>query len=140
MNREANVAFVCLHGSAKSVIAAAHFRNLVCAFGKDIPTLALGMEPDAAFPPDVIAGLQRDGVSPGASAPQAISRDLLRSASHVVSFGPDVSPFIPAGCEVIYWNGVPNVSHGYDAARTEILARVARLVEHEIVEESGLVE
>lgn len=138
--KTAPIVFVCLHGSAKSVIAAAHFRTFVSVLGKAIPAIAAGTEPDGAFPPHVLEGLRRDGVSPGADAPLAATRELLRGASHVVSFGPDVSAIVPPGCEVVYWKDVPNVSDGYAAARDEIVKRVAMLVEHEVIEESGLAE
>src|SRR4029453_17394056 len=41
------VLFVCLHGAAKSVVAAAHFRRLASARGLSISAVAAGTEPDA---------------------------------------------------------------------------------------------
>src|SRR5919198_3447437 len=40
------VLFVCVHGAAKSVIAAAHFRKLAAARGISIDAVAAGTEPD----------------------------------------------------------------------------------------------
>src|SRR5215207_1472346 len=40
------VLFVCLHGAAKSVVGAAHFRRLAAARGLDIDAVAAGTEPD----------------------------------------------------------------------------------------------
>src|SRR5262252_2600344 len=40
------VLFVCLHGAAKSVIAAAHFRRLAAAQGLAMDAVAAGTEPD----------------------------------------------------------------------------------------------
>src|SRR5499426_1387660 len=39
------VLFVCLHGAAKSVVGAAHFRRLAAARGLDIDAVAPGVEP-----------------------------------------------------------------------------------------------
>src|SRR5919197_3449433 len=41
------VLFVCLHGGAKSVVAAAHFRRLAAARGLSVDAVAAGMETDA---------------------------------------------------------------------------------------------
>src|SRR5262250_858896 len=40
------VLFVCLHGAAKSVVAAAHFRRLAAARGLSMDAVAAGTEPD----------------------------------------------------------------------------------------------
>src|ERR671925_873480 len=42
----ARVLFVCLHGAAKSVIGAAHFRRLAAARGLSVDAVAAGTEPD----------------------------------------------------------------------------------------------
>lgn len=60
-----SVLFVCLHGSAKSVIAAAYFERLVVQRGVDVRAMSAGVEPDAEIPsgvmphamPDVTTGL-----------------------------------------------------------------------------------
>jgi hypothetical protein len=44
--RPSRVLFVCLHGAAKSVVAAAHFRRLAGAAGLGIEAVAAGTEPD----------------------------------------------------------------------------------------------
>ena len=44
---QSRVLFVCLHGAAKSVVAAAHFRRLAAARGLAIGAVAAGTEPDA---------------------------------------------------------------------------------------------
>src|SRR5689334_6039912 len=123
------VAFVCLHGSAKSVIAAAQFRNLVAALGHMADVTALGTEPDAAFPPHVLAGLQQDGLTPQEAAPQLANEATLRNAHVVVTFGPSVAQLLPPHCKVRVWGDVPNVADGYGAASQAIYRHVALLVE-----------
>jgi protein-tyrosine-phosphatase len=129
MSKTPHVAFVCLHGSAKSVIAAAHFQSLAEARGLSLPATSAGTEPDAALPPQVVAGLRQDGLDVAGVRPQAAAAATLGKATHVVTFGPDVGQWVPDGCQVTYWKDVPAVADGYDAARTEILRRVTRLVD-----------
>ena len=56
------VLFVCLHGAAKSVIAAAHFRRLAAARGLAIDAVAAGTEPDGELAPGAVKGLAGDGL------------------------------------------------------------------------------
>src|SRR5205814_1901288 len=50
----ARVLFVCLHGAAKSVIAAAHFRRLAGARGLTIDAVAAGTAPQAELAPAAV--------------------------------------------------------------------------------------
>ena len=56
------VVFVCLHGAAKSVIGAAHFRRLASARGLSIGAVAAGTEPDPQLAPGAVKGLTGDGL------------------------------------------------------------------------------
>ena len=51
------VLFVCLHGAAKSVVAAAHFRKLTAQRGLAVEAAAAGTEPDAEMGPLAVKGL-----------------------------------------------------------------------------------
>jgi protein-tyrosine-phosphatase len=119
------VLFVCLHGAAKSVIAAAHFRRLAAARGLAIDAAAAGTEPDAQLAPGAVKGLAGDGVTPAPLRPRPVTLYDLNAATRVVSFGCDVAP--ARGQRVEQWD-VPAVSEGYEAARTRIVANVERLV------------
>jgi protein-tyrosine-phosphatase len=119
------VLFVCLHGAAKSVIGAAHFRRLAAARGLSIGAVAAGTEPDAQLAPGAVKGLAADGLEPAPARPRPVTLYDLDSAARIVSFGCDVVP--GRGQRVDQWD-VPAVSHGYDAARDRIVANVERLV------------
>ena len=54
------VLFVCLHGAAKSVVAAAHFRALAEAQGLELAAVAAGTEPDPELTPAAVKGLAGD--------------------------------------------------------------------------------
>src|SRR5712691_3153907 len=56
------VLFVCLHGAAKSVVAAAHFRRLASARGLALDAVATGTEPDAELGPGAVKGLAGEGL------------------------------------------------------------------------------
>jgi protein-tyrosine-phosphatase len=120
------VLFVCLHGAAKSVVGAAHFRRLAAARGLDADAVAAGIEPDAALTPAAEAGLGAEGLAARPARPRPLTLHDLRAATRVVSFGCDVTP--AAAQPVDRWDDVPAVGDSYGAARDRIVARVERLV------------
>ena len=124
-----SVLFVCLHGSAKSVIASEHFRRFAAERGLAADTASAGTEPDAEIPPGVAQGLRGDGIDPGGLRPQAVTRADLERASRVVAFGCDLTAMAPAGLVVERWDDVPAVSENYGRARDVIAARVRGLVD-----------
>jgi protein-tyrosine-phosphatase len=119
------VLFVCLHGAAKSVVGAAHFRRLAAARGLAIDAVAAGTEPDPELAPGAVKGLAADGLRPSPSRPRPVTLYDLRNASRIVSFGCDVTP--SQGQRVDQWD-VPAVSDGYAAARDRIVTNVEKLV------------
>jgi protein-tyrosine-phosphatase len=119
------VLFVCLHGAAKSVVGAAHFRKLAAARGLALTAAAAGTEPDPELGPKAVKGLAGDGLLAAPARPRPVTLYDMQSASRVVSFGCDVTP--KAGVPVEQWD-VPNISDGYDAARDLIVKNVERLV------------
>jgi protein-tyrosine-phosphatase len=119
------VLFVCLHGAAKSVIGAAHFRRLASARGLSIGAVAAGTEPDPQLAPGAVKGLAGDGLQPAPARPRPVTLYDLNTATRVVSFGCDITP--RHGQRVDQWD-VPAVSDGYEAARDRIVANVERLV------------
>ena len=123
--RSPRVLFVCLHGAAKSVVGAAHFRRLATARGLDMTAAAAGTEPDAELTPKAVKGLAGDGLAPAPARPRPVTLYDLEAASRVVSFGCDVRP--KGGVVVDQWD-VPAISEGYEAARDSIVEKVERLV------------
>jgi protein-tyrosine-phosphatase len=119
------VLFVCLHGAAKSVVAAAHFRKLAAARGLTVSAAAAGTEPDSELAPGAVKGLAGDGLSPAPRRPRPVTLYDLESATRVVSFGCQIAPV--RGQQVEQWD-VPAVSDGYAVARDRIVANVERLV------------
>jgi protein-tyrosine-phosphatase len=122
-------AFVCLHGSAKSVVAAEHFRRLAATRGFHVDVRSAGLEPDAEIPPGVVKSLRGDGIEVGGAKPRAATAEALAGASRVIAFGCDVGAIAPVTARVERWDDVPAVSDGYERARDVIVERVRRLVE-----------
>src|SRR5262245_13280632 len=77
------VLFVCLHGAAKSVIGAAHFRRLAAARGLAMDAVAAGTEPDAELAPGAVKGLAADGLAATPGRPRPVTLFDLESATRV---------------------------------------------------------
>src|SRR4051812_3153438 len=103
----ATILFVCLHGSAKSVIAAEHLNRLARARGALLRGQSVGIEPDDTVPPHVVAGLAEDGIDVLGYAPRQATADHLAMATRIVSFGCDVSTMLSASTPVEQWDDVP---------------------------------
>jgi protein-tyrosine-phosphatase len=123
------VAFVCLHGAAKSVLAAACFERLAEARGVRVRALAAGTEPDREIAPAVLRALLAEGIDLRGERPRPVTRDDLEGAAAIVSFGPDLSRLAPPGRPVIRWDDVPALSEDFAAGRAAIQARLPALLE-----------
>ena len=126
MDSERLVVFVCEHGSAKSVVAAAHFNRLARECGLELRAVSRGTNPDDAVAPSAALGLERDGLAPG-GAPRRLSAEDLTAAIRVVAFCPLPHAY-GAADEVTVWDDVPRVGEGYESARDAIVERAIRLL------------
>ncbi len=129
MEKVHRIAFICLHGSAKSLIAAEHCRRLAARRGLVVETTSSGPEPDREVPPEVIAGLHADGIDVRGRRPERVTSQRLANASRIVSFGCALDGVAPRGIAIERWDDCPAVSDDYGTARDFIVARVRALVE-----------
>jgi arsenate reductase len=125
----AKVLFVCLHGSAKSLIAAEHFNRLAVARGLAARATSAGTEPDDAIPPHVIKGLAGDGIDVTGRRPRRPTPAEIEGAAAVVTFGCDLGALGSGAPRVIRWDDVPAVSEDFARARDAIVARVGGLLQ-----------
>jgi len=123
------VLFVCLHGSAKSVIAAEHFRRLAAERAVEVDAVSAGTEPDSEIPPKVVQGLLAGGIDVRGRHPHRVTRADLESASRVITFGCELGDLAPSGLAIERWDDVPMVSEDFARARDAILTRVSRLLD-----------
>lgn len=123
-----SVVFVCLYGSAKSLIAAEYFRRLTAQRGLDIGAISAGTDPGLEIPRNVIKGLLKDGIDVRGRVPRQLTREDLTKAWRVISFGCDLADMAPPGLTVERWDNVPAVGEGFSAARDVIVAHLQRLL------------
>lgn len=126
--REDTILFVCLHGAAKSLVAASHFQRLAGERGVEARAEFAGTAPDPELTPAAVAGLLAEGIDVRGQRPRRVTKEDVRRASRVVSFGCDLGALAP-GVPVDRWDDVPAISENYQAARDVIVARLPALLE-----------
>ena len=123
------VVFVCEHGSAKSVIAAAHFNRLAAEKGLPYRAIARGTNPDEKIPATVSNGLAADGLTASGVQPTRVSVEDVQKAVRAVTLATELPHSIPvAPAKLTKWNDVPSVSENYAAAREVIVRHVTELL------------
>ena len=123
-----SIIFVCEHGAAKSIIAAAYFDQLAKQTGLKLRALARATNPDDKLSEPTVRGLSRDGLVPTESAPQKLTRHDIQSAAQIVSFC-ELPGEYKEMTFVEQWDAIPTVSEDYDKARTEIVQRIHHLID-----------
>jgi arsenate reductase len=124
-----NVLFVCLHGSAKSLIAAEYFNRLAAARRSKAQATSAGTEPDDAIPPRVVQDLRDDGIDVAGRRPRRPTGADVEGAALVVTFGCDLGDLASRGRRIERWDDVPAVSENFQRARDAIVARVTTLLD-----------
>lgn len=127
MEQEAKVIFVCEHGAAKSVIAAAYFNQLASQMGLDMRAVARGTYPDEEFSPQTLRGLAEEGLTPTELVPQKLTVTELQSAQRVITFC-DLPAEYPQQTPGERWEDVPPVSKSYEKARDVIVEHIHQML------------
>ena len=126
-NGKTTVVFVCLHGSVKSQMAAAHFNRIASERGLPFTAISRGIEVDTSIPTRIRDGLNLDGLAPTDDIPIGLTTDEADRATKVVAF--DTVPEERRGTsEVTYWSDVPPATKDYAAARDVIVRHIDTLV------------
>jgi len=121
------ILFVCEHGSAKSVIAAAYFNKLAGEMGLNLKAVARGTHPDQELSPKAVQGLLEDGLQPTESTPQNILPVEAESARRIIAFCELPMEFKQVSMTE-QWDDVPPVSENYQTARDAIVEHLNRLM------------
>lgn len=129
MEHARTVVFVCPHGAAKSVLAAAYLQRLADQRGLSLHATAAGTDPDPELSPQVAQALLDEGLDVRGQRPRRVTPDELATAWRVVSFGCDLGDLVPAGLAVTRWDDVPLIRDDFEAVRTVIAGRVPRLLD-----------
>lgn len=122
------VVFVCEHGSAKSVMAAAEFERLAKKNGLAVEVIGRGSNPDAEVDVPIRQHLLADGMDIGQLKPLKVTSKDLAGASKVVTFGPDLTTLLPKGLKVLDWSATPSPGKEYQASRAYILKQLEALI------------
>lgn len=120
--------FLCPHGAAKSVIAAAYCQQLADQYGLDLVASSAGTEPSPHVAPAVVELLQVEGINVANQIPQHVTSELLITASHIISLGCDLDSLLPPGVSAERWDDVPLPSQDLAMARDSIYAHVEQLI------------
>jgi arsenate reductase (thioredoxin) len=120
------VLFVCEHGSAKSVVAAAHFNRLAADRGLPFRAISRGTVPDTEMAPPAVKGLLGDGLKPADPTPAKLKQSDLDAAVRVITFC-DLPPELQVVSPVERWE-VASVSTEYARSRDAMLAHIEQLL------------
>jgi arsenate reductase (thioredoxin) len=127
MTQERTIIFVCEHGAAKSIVAAANFNRLANEIGLRMRALARGTNPDNDLSEQTIMGLYKDGLKPTEGVPRKLSQHDIQSAEIIVTFC-ELPEEYEAQAVVERWDGFPAISENYDKARDVIIERLNALI------------
>ena len=119
--------FLCPHGVAKSVMAAAYASRFAREAGLELSIANAGTEPDEAIPAKVIDLLASDGLDVNAWQPRLVTQADLERADRVISLGCDLQAFDLPTHKLEVWEVTPP---GQDliACRNEVRTRVKNLI------------
>jgi len=126
MSQDRLIVFVCEHGAAKSIIAAAYFNKFVRERNLELHAIARGTHPDSELSPITVAGLHKDGLTPNEFVPKTLSVADIKSAQQIISFCELPEKYQNQGI-IEKWNDVPPVSENYEKARDVIVAKLHQL-------------
>jgi protein-tyrosine-phosphatase len=123
---KSTVVFVCEHGSAKSVVAAAYFNHIAQQQGLNFHAISRGTNPDSELSPVVTEGLHKDKVELTTAKPSRLTSADASDALQVITF-----------CELPHeintqnmerWE-VPPISEDYVKSRDAIVKKILELIE-----------
>jgi hypothetical protein len=121
------IVFVCLHGTVKSQMAAAHFNQIAKERGLPFTAISRGIAPDASIPPRIRDGLALDGLTPLNDTGVSMTVEEASGASKVVAFD-DVPADRRGAADVTYWSDVPLDRKDYAGTRNAIVRHLDALV------------
>lgn len=127
MDTQSRIVFVCEHGAAKSVLAAAYFNQVATQMGLDLRAVARGTNPDQELSPQTVKGLADDGLTPAESVPHRLTTADVQSAQHIIAFC-DLPTEYTHQTTVERWEDVPPVSENYEKARDVIIERIRQML------------
>jgi arsenate reductase (thioredoxin) len=127
MHENPIVVFVCEHGAAKSILAAAYFNRFANEMGLNLRAVARGTNPDHELSPQTLKGLSEDGLAPTESVPKKLTGSDIQNSQRVITFC-ELPIEFQGQVIVERWDDIPPVSENYEKAREGILERLDHLL------------
>ena len=127
MNQNPKIVFVCEHGAAKSILAAAYFNTLASENDLAMTAVARGTHPDVELSSITVSGLRAEGLTPSESIPVRLTREEMESAQRVVSFCTLPAEYLQKAV-VEYWDDIPPVSEDYERSRDVMIQHLKELI------------
>lgn len=121
------IVFVCLHGSVKSQMAAAHFNQMARERGLPFVAVSRGIAVDSSIPAPIRDGLALEGLAPLDNVPRSLTAEDANAATKVFAFD-EVPADKKGGANVTYWSDVPPATKDYSAARDAIVRHIDDLL------------
>jgi hypothetical protein len=122
------IVFVCEHGSAKSVIAAAYFNKLAKEKNIRWEAVSRGNNPDKGLPEKTKKLLASDKLLDVTFVPQKISQLDIDEAEQVIIFN-DLPGDINGKNKVGYWLGIQSVNDDFQKLRDDIVEKINPLID-----------
>jgi arsenate reductase len=122
------IVFVCEHGSAKSVIAAAYFNKLAKEKNLAWEAVSRGISPDAEVSARTKQLLKSDHLFDDRIIPRRLTQDDVDGAGQVFLFHP-LPENIQGKNNIHHWLEVKSVNDDFRELRNEIVARIVPLVD-----------
>jgi protein-tyrosine-phosphatase len=126
-SKPVTVVFVCLHGSVKSQMAAAHFNRIAKERGLPIVAVSRGTAVDQEIPAGIRQGLATDGLVPASDVPVRLTPEEAEAAAKIFAFD-EVPADVKGDAQVTYWSDVPPATKDYAAARNAIVRHLEEVV------------
>lgn len=114
------VLFLCPHGAAKSVLAAALLQRLAEERGLSLRATCAGTEPDSEVAPHVRALLTEKGVAIPLERPQLVTAEQIAGADYVISLGCTLDELSHPPARWEQWDDAPPPSQDLQGAYTRI--------------------
>jgi hypothetical protein len=126
-SKPATFVFVCLHGSVKSQIAAAHFNRIAMERGLPVVAISRGIAVDNKIPAAIREGLARDGLAPATDVPVGLTSKQAAAATKIFAFD-EVPGDLKGDADVTYWSDVPPATEDYVRARSAIVRHLEEVI------------
>jgi arsenate reductase (thioredoxin) len=122
------IIFVCPHGAAKSVMAAAYCQQLADQWGVPLHVTSAGTEPDAEVSPAVVTLLRAEGIDVANQRPRRVTPEELATADRIISLGCDLGDLERPEMVIERWDDVPPPSQNLLETRDRIRDHLEQLV------------